>query len=272
MQNVSTDLSSDLRRITDGEHDLNIGSNGGADVNVQDQTTPPVDFFFVQTIGMPTTLSVNAVIDDMSITVTDPSNFSVGNFVGLFCPDENRFYFGEVLAVTGSVIGLDTPIDFAYQSGEVTVSTTRELNVDGSGASEAFVVRGGGAGSDLSFDIVRIMVQITDDTVMDDAKFGGISALTNGIVLRRVDGETRNYFNVKSNGDFALLAFDAQYAVKAPAGFYGFRVRLTYGGQNKHGVVVRLAPGESLQLIIQDDLSGLASFRMMASGHIVQPD
>jgi len=104
---------------------------------------------------------------------------------------------------------------------------------------------------------------------MDDGKFGGGSALTNGIVLRANNGDMTNIWNVKSNGEIALLAFDAQYADKAPAGLNGFRFRNTYGGQSKHGVVIRLGFSEKLELLVQDDLTGLDGFTMMAQGHVV---
>jgi hypothetical protein len=55
----------------------------------------------------------------------------------------------------------------------------------------------------------------------------------------------------------------------------GFTSRLTWGGQSKHGVVIRLDGnlGEELQVLIQDDLvtaSANTVFNMIAQGHEVQ--
>ena len=51
---------------------------------------------------------------------------------------------------------------------------------------------------------------------------------------------------------------------------YGLSVRMTFAGQDKHGVVVRLDTGEEFQIVVQDDLTGLETFSCMAEGHFVQ--
>jgi hypothetical protein len=104
---------------------------------------------------------------------------------------------------------------------------------------------------------------------MDDSLFGGITALTNGVVLRQNNGVMTNIWNVKSNGEFGLLCFDTFETSKAPAGSFGFRFRNTYAGQAKHGVTLRLEPGDTLEVLIQDDLTDLEDFAMMAQGHVV---
>jgi hypothetical protein len=155
--------------------------------------------------------------------------------------------------------------------GNTVWTGNRSMNVDGSVTPAVFQIGPVGAATEIEIDIVRIMGWIQDDVSMDDAKFGGISALTRGLVLRRnnADGTFTNYWNAKSNGEIRLLAFDANYASKAPSGFYGFNFRNTYGGQSKHGVVIRLTTGQSMQVVVQDDLTDLAEMFMMAQGHIV---
>ena len=107
---------------------------------------------------------------------------------------------------------------------------------------------------------------------MDSAKFGGISALANGVVLRKVDGVYHNIFNIKTNGDFALRSFDVAYDDKAPAGSYGFRCRTTFAGQSKRGVTIRLngTSGDELQILNQDSLGALSHFNAIVQGHVVE--
>ena len=81
------------------------------------------------------------------------------------------------------------------------------------------------------------------------------------------DGTFTNYWNIKNNGEIGEMCYDKNYDDKAPAGLYGLTARLTFGGQSKIGVVIRLTEGEELQLVVQDDLTGLESFRIMAEGH-----
>jgi len=49
----------------------------------------------------------------------------------------------------------------------------------------------------------------------------------------------------------------------------GFTGRLTFAGQNKLGAVIRIGADEDLQIVIQDDLTGLSSFSVVAEGHQV---
>ena len=105
---------------------------------------------------------------------------------------------------------------------------------------------------------------------MYDELFGNLPILTNGCVLRINNGVMINVWNVKSNGDLALLCFDAEYPEKVPSGSYAFRFRNSFAGVDKHGVVIRLAPGDILELIVQDNLTGLTDFQMMAQGHVVE--
>jgi len=53
---------------------------------------------------------------------------------------------------------------------------------------------------------------------------------------------------------------------------YGFSYRRTFGGQDKNGVVVRLHGGtqDKLEIINQDDLTGLNKLAHVSQGHVVQ--
>jgi hypothetical protein len=265
------------RRFVDGNgNELFLEQNGGLPVNVQDQTTPSVDLYFLQGLGPPTQLTNDVVIDQTVFEVDSVAFINIGDYLGIVSPSENRFYFGTVLDVgtpTATSVTVDTPLDFAFSAGENVISATRDLNVDGSTTPQVFEVRGGGATSTITLDITRILIEITTETAPDFTDFGDISGgLLKGIVLRKTDGETRNYWNVKSNAEFGNLAYDIQNLADlspGPAGTNGILVRYTFAGQDKHGVAVRLEPGDFLQLIVQDDLSSLLSFRIIAAGHIV---
>ena len=167
------------------------------------------------------------------------------------------------------MVTIDTPIDFNYSSGSITFAANYHMNVDGSTTPQIFQVGPIGESVDLELDITRIMGYLQDDVEMDDAKFGGITALTNGVVLRRNNKYMTNFWNAKSNGELALLTYDFEYAEKAKQGSYAARFRNTYAGPSKHGVTIRLEPGDILEVIIQDDLTDLEDFIMMAQGHVV---
>ena len=150
----------------------------------------------------------------------------------------------------------------------IVVETTTALNVNGSGTRQTFTV---GTPANLELDITRILFQMTCTDPPEFSEFGDIAGgLSRGIVCRVVNDVTTNLFNAKTNADLALLMYDwtVYEETKAPS-VNGISGRLTYGGQSKHGVTIRLAANEHLEVIIQDDLTSLLSFRMQASGHIV---
>lgn len=247
-----------------------LESNGAIPVNIQDQHSRALDLFFGQ-IGDLTTLSVLADSNNMTLTLTDTTGFVDGVTVGIFSiADPEVFYLGTQLgSPVGNVITIDTPIDGTFPINSSVASVDTNMAVDGSSTTQVFQIGPVGPGSTQELDITRIMGHILDGNSMDDGKFGGISALTNGIVLRHNNHVLQNIWNAKTNGELALLTYDTSYSDKAPSGSYGFNFRNTFAGPSKHGVTLRLEPGDTLEILIQDDLTGLDSFKMMAQGHVV---
>jgi len=247
-------------------------TNGGLDINIQDQHTRILDLKFLNANPANfTTLTADADIGDTVIAVTQVTGMTTGMTIGLTNPS-GIFYFGEVVSVDTLNVTLDTPIDNIFPSADSNVIVAdSHLNKEGTLAEPViFQIAGVGAGTGIEIDITRIMGNISDGTAMDDGKFGGLDKLDNGCTLRHVNGTIQNLWNVKSNGDIALICFDAQYTDKAPSGENGYRFRNTFAGQDKHGVTIRLEAGDTLELLVQDDLSDLTDFQMMAQGHVVE--
>ena len=247
-----------------------VVTNDGSyiDVSVQDQTTPPVDFYFTKAPGARTSLSASVAIDDYDITVVDATGCSPGDYFGVFNIAGDRAYFGEILSIATNTLTMDTPIDFAFQSGDTATCLNRNLGVDGSTTSQIFSVKVG-SGSSSSIDICRLMISMLTDGTPSLAKFGDLDKLDKGLILRRVDGDIRNIWNVKDNGEFANLTFDydPHLSTNPSQGQNGANFRNSFNGPDKHGAVIRLYPGDELQLIVQDDLSDLTRFRVIAQGH-----
>jgi len=242
-------------------------TNGALDVNIQNQITRGLDLKFARAVASTTTPSVAISVDDLTVTLTSTTGFGDGVYVQII--EGDVFYYGTQLGATaGSVITLDTPIDRAFTTAAVVTPMSHAMNVDGSVTPVTFTVVV--PGTTISVDIVRVLGYLQDGTAMDDGKFGGVTALTNGCYMRKSDGVISNFWNVKTNNDIALLGYDFSYSTAAPGGSYGARFRLTYAGQAKHGVAIRLAAGETLEFIVQDNLTGLEAFNMMAQGHVAE--
>jgi len=246
---------------------------GGVPVNLQDQTTRLIVAKFNNVINS-TTLSVAAVKDAKTITVTSTTGFVDGRFIVLFEPVSVNFsFYVQIGAPAGNVITLDTPLDFSYPIGTFVDTAITNLNVDGSSTTQVFGLRGTGAppGVDLEVDITRIIFNCVASSPVDLTLFADIPALLNGLVLRKRNVNIVNIFNVKTNIDLAGLLFNFEVfaATNPQQGEDGFIARMTFAGQNRMGVVIRLPLGTDLEFLVQDDLSAITLLEVTAEGHIV---
>jgi len=150
------------------------------------------------------------------------------------------------------------------------------MNVDGSTTRKTFVVTVPETGTE-TLDIKGVRVHIADNVVMDDGKFGGITALTRGVIIRKYTPEiwpanesSEFYFNIKSNLDFQLQLDNLKWSDKAPSGQYG--LISDWKASIDDGVTCRINPGDRVEVIIQDDLTELISMKMWFYGHLVIHD
>lgn len=242
-----------------------LEADGNIPTVLHDQETDLVDLYLHIERVTGNLVAVNTSVDDTIVTLTPGHGALVDDAICL--KEGTRFYQGVVLTVNVNEVTLDTPLDFAFTTETFVCSGTPNLHVDGSVTPQIAKIR---PPIGANWDVVRLMFHMQSTTAMDAATFGGIPALTNGIVLRRKNGAWKNLFNVKTNGEFGERAYDIGYDDKAPAGEFGFRCRRTFGGQSKNGVVVKLygADSDELQVIIRDDLTGLSLFRVIAQGHV----
>jgi hypothetical protein len=265
--------------LADPEGDIaNVGVNGHLDVSIGDQTTPPL-IVDMSRVTNTTTLTTATAINDTTIVVASATGFVDGAMITIADPVSGRYWIGhQIGAIATLTVTVDTPLDFAFPiaTAEVAVGTHELSSTAGTLASPVIYSVRAGEQSDVptTIDVTRIIFTCTADQAVDLTNFCGITALTNGIVLRRVDGTTQNIFNVKSIGDLANIMYDTTvYSASNPQqGVNGMVGRLTFGGQSKMGVVIRIGPGEDLELLVQDDLTGISTFKIVAEGHVVQPN
>lgn len=235
------------------------------DVNIQDQISDPVEALFVQELGTAAIASPVSV-DDKVVNVEAGHSIVAGNILNI--REGGNFTQLEVVSVSVNAITVDSPLDKNYSVNASVIVGNKNMNVDGSVTPVVFCIK---APPDKKYDITRFTFAGTDDTAMDDSKFCGISALTNGLAFRKCNGAIKNLLNIKTNGDWALAAYDREYPEKVPAGVYAISVRKTYAGQEKSGVALRMdgSKDENLSFVIQDDLTGITSIYAKAHGHEV---
>jgi hypothetical protein len=271
---VNTGITVGDVRITDGTRVTTLEPNGSIPVTLQDQVTPII--ITKMSLLEETTTTTGAVaIDDYVIPVASVTGITAGKYLSIFDPASIRFSNFYVVSVASLNVTVDRPIDFAYPSGSYVDVQDTNMAVNGATTPVVFGVRNNAGaipppGLELSVDITRLIFQCITATAVDYDLFGDIAALANGILLRKRDGEYFNIFNVKTTGEIAGIMYDVSvHDVKQ--GTNGFVSRLTFGGQSKMGAVQRLAINEDLELIVQDNLTGLVKLEITAEGSHVQP-
>ncbi len=220
--------------------------------------------------GTPLTLGANTTTGSYTITMSAGHGLVAGDCIIIAQNSTNpASYVAKVLSVATNVLTMDTPVDKVFTTASaIILEINQNLNVDGSGTPVVYDITNG---TGQSLYLYRMLIHITDGSVMDTSKFGGISALTRGLVFRvkHVDGSYHNIVNIKNNGDFGELAYDVNYSEKAPSGSYGLGVRFTF---EKLGAVIELHDGDKFEVIVQDDLTGLGAIRVKLEGRFTEAE
>lgn len=234
---------------------------------------------FYRENGDETTFAVEASRGDYIITVDDSTGFTEGEYLLIRCPNSDNvvkcFENSEVriVAIDGDDITIDTPLSSDYDIGTEVIGIDVNMSETAGSLAEPVLYRlkPYDTGDMFSiWSIYKVTLNITDNQEADDSKFGGISALTNGCVIRVLDGETgelRNIANIKNNRDFRLFFSNLSYSDKAGGGNYG--VNGTWNFINSE-FRVRLDGriGDEIELLVQDDITDLVDFRIRLQGNI----
>lgn len=245
---------------------ITVDSDGYLEVTPHDQTTQLISVPLQVLSNEGTLLAVATAVDDRVITLTAGHGVTVGAVVAL--RQGTRYYFGTANAVNGNDITMDVPIDFAYPTTAWVTVGTANLRLNGTPAAP--IVAGVGPPSNIDWEITRVHIRMVDAQVMDAGTFGGRDALPNGLLLRIDNGERYNIGNVKTNGDLAAFATRYEFDEKPPAGKYGFTSNHAIAGMQNAGIALKIrgAAGDQVQVLIQDDLTGLDVITILAIGHV----
>ena len=244
----------------------------GLDVNIQDQTTRLIIGYFYRALETTRTLAANTVPGAYTIEVTDATGLVIGDTIELFQNSDNpASYMADIISISSNTLTMDTPLDVVFDTAltPTLFKVETQMNVDGSVTPVVFEFTNG---TEVDIDITRIIFTIVATGATEYTDFGDIPLLTKGVVLRKrnADGTYHNIANIKSNGQWKSIMYDVDFFDPThPAAVNGVAGRLTFAGQNKIGVTVRISETEALELVIQDNLSTLVAFIMIGEGHYV---
>lgn len=241
-----------------------LNEKGILQVSLKDQFTNSVDLYAQIEQATPA-ITVDTTLYDESIIVNSIAAVAAGD--AIFISEGCIFYQSLVSSTSVLTINLASPLDFAFTTKATVHIGAWNLAVDGSATPKIAQII---VPPLCEFNIHQLTITITDNVVMDSAKFGGISALTNGILFRMINGTIKNLPLVVNNIGFSEQGCDIRYDDKAPAGVYGFQAKKNYLKTN--GVVLRLdgCTDDKLQCLIRDDLADLTMMNITINGHIAQ--
>lgn len=210
-------------------------------------------------------ITVDTSINDKSIVVDSITGIIPGDVIIIY--ESDRVFQSIVLSAAVNTINFASSLDYAFTTDAIVHIGSWNLAVNGSGTPQiAHII----IPPDVKYDIFQINISMTDNVVMDSAKFGGIPALTNGVFLRVVNGIIKNLALVVNNIGFSEQGFTISYDPKAPAGVYGFQAKKNYPIVNGTSIRLDGNTNDTLQCIIQDDLTDLTLLNITINANIVK--
>lgn len=246
---------------------ISISNSANVDILIQDQNSDIVDYFLCRNIR-DLEIATDMSLGDYDVTLVEGSLVTVGNYISI--QEDDRAFQAKILSKDVDVITIDTPSDYEFTTLASIAERNPNMNIDGSSTPVIFELK---PIAGVAWDITRILLTATMSGSGSDILFCDIAALTKGIVLRKANSDYHTIFNAKTNGDLAQRMYDIIYTDKAvPTQTYGLRGKRSFNGLDKNGVTIRLDgdKGESLQILVQDDLTDILTLRAVAQGHVVE--
>ena len=139
-----------------------------------------------------------------------------------------------------------------------------EINVDGSVTPVSFIAE---PNTNKNLIVYRLLL-VMEDASMSWTKFGGLTALTNGVDIKVTeDGTERDIVTdpIKTNRDFVWNAYDVEIDNATTS---VLRMRWTF---QRAGTVLTLkdAQSDNIKIVVNDDLTGISYFKATAQGYEV---
>jgi len=255
------------------EHSI-IGDGGGPysthqgalDTHIAEVHNQIVNELFHLHTGVISTIAIASNIGDTSVTLINASSFNIGDAVQLNDGDIETT-FPIITAKVINLVTFDRPLDLAYAIGDNIEVVHTDLKTT-AGTLAAPIIHTLTPHIGEIWYINRIIISMTHASASADDLFGGIASLINGVVLRaNINGQYGSFSNWKSNSDILLDMFDINYSDKAGPGLFGTSAR---GSFSRVGVLVKLDGnvGDFMDILVQDDLTGLNSFFVNGQGYI----
>lgn len=266
----TSDTSDDTVKTSmyDGDGNPIASAHGALNVHIADVHEVAVNDYLHLHDGTDTTLTTAIAVGDTSIAVTSATGFSVGNHIHVL-NGASEYVFPKITAIVSNTITVDSPFSNAYPTAgtsveHIIVDISNTAGTLASPKSYKIIPQAG-----EKYHLLRMLGSIVCTDAPDDGKFGDLTALTNGCVIRKYDGATATFGKFTTwhaNLDLINDMFDVVYSEAPKFGLNGMRFRWTI---SKVGVAIKLDgdAGDYVEILVQDDLTALDSFTIKAQGH-----
>ena len=241
-----------------------LESNGAVPVNIQDQHTEGVCLYLYRTDATPT-LTSSIAIDDTVFDIDDNANISDGDAITLF--EGIKFYQSLVVSSTATTVTVATPCDKIYTVAASIEVGPWNMAVDGSTVSQTFHIH---PPPGVDFDIYTITISGLDDLGMDSTTFLGIvDGITNGVVIRAVNGTIKNMGLFVNNLGLEEFGYSMRFPPINKKSEYGMVARKNIRESNGISIRLRGADEDTIEVIIRDALQSQSLMAVIMNGHVV---
>jgi hypothetical protein len=235
------------------------------DVWIQDQTTPPFQYYLMREDKADIILTAIANEGDTIITVSSGHGFTAGGEYVVVQEGDN-YTQTKVISVDGNDIEIMSPIANPFTTASTVIRGVIDMNINATSDNEFICWMRSG----VPIDIQNVQISIWNASAAgDEGTFGDLAALDHGLRFYKEDGINIPLGSYATNSDFREFGAEVGYTDRAGGGgTYG--VHINFDIKNNYGVVVRLDPNDSDKFkgIVQkgDDLSSLDRLRVSLMG------
>ena len=240
---------------------------GAQNIHVDELHNQVINELFHLHTGVTSTIAVAVDAGDVSAQVTSDAAFNVNDVVQINNGQIETTFPIITAKPGGNVLQFDRPLDFSYAVDDVVEVVHTNLKTTIGTLAAPIIHRVQPEPGKIWF-INRILLTMTHPAAAADNLFGSLAALTNGVVVRaNINGQFGSFTNWKSNSDIILDMFDVVYSDKAGPSLFGTSGR---GSFSRVGVLVRLDGdvGDFMDVLVQDDITGLSSFFINGQGYV----
>lgn len=218
------------------------------------------------------TLNGAVTAGDRVIPLNDATGFSAGDIVSLFLDSIHTHIYRTIISISVNDLTLDAEVDIGLVDGSTVQEVSSNMAAkDGSSTPVVFTAT---PAPGEKIDVMRMILTMTHKSQGTDDAFGSLSALTNGLHIRKNNGDgTYESLGIwKNNEDIRGSMYDLSYSDKAGPSLFGTSTRWRVFEGTGSVINLDASKGETLEVVVQDDLTAstneLSTLFINWQGHI----